>query len=67
MVYLIDFFLDFEKDPRHASHVSNIIVEPENLAFKNLSLVRVEVNIFFWKSIIIVSVDFDDKFVPGRG
>ena len=42
------------------------IVELEFLAFKNLELGRVEVNLFFGESVVIVIIDFDDEFVLRR-
>ena len=67
LVYLVEFILDFNKDPRHLLLVSHITVELQNFTSEVFNFGRVEVHIFFGKSIVIVSVDFDDEFVLGWG
>ena len=47
--------------------MSLIIVELKTFAFEDLNYGRVKVNIFFGVSIVIMSVDFDEKLVFGWG
>ena len=67
MVYFVDFRLEIVKDPRHSSFERLNIIELKTFAFEGLDFGRIKVNLFFGERIIIVAIDFDDKFVLGRG
>ena len=66
--YTIEFILEFIEDPRHHRlGVNQSIVYFKTRTIEELNCIKVYVNFFFHKCVVVIVIDFHNELVLGRG